>query len=175
MLELKEKIDNRLKGEVFLKVINSDGSIILEGHQNNLIVDNGLLVTASLLASDFTDYAITQFAFGDGTTAATSADTNLGGDYFRKIGIDTTLTGVFGNNIARIYWEVIFNNDIAGQTFEGAIGGVWPANTAFTIKEFGLYSTNDTLFNRLIWTGADLILNKGVKIEGFFQITISAN
>ena len=60
MISLHEKMKDGLQGEIFFKVYDSDDNIIYEGHQGNLVVDNGLLVTAGLLASNFDDYAITQ-------------------------------------------------------------------------------------------------------------------
>ena len=175
MLKLEEEIPKSgITGEIFLKMTDADGNVIREEHQKNLIVTNGLLVAAGVIAS-VPEYSISQFAFGDGTDVAVLGDEDLQGDYFRKIAIDSDLTGVFGSNVARVYWDVTYNDDIAGQTFEGGIGGVWPGGTAFTIKEFGLYATNDTLFNRLVWSGADLELNTGVKVEGYFQITITSN
>ena len=88
MIKIDETSSLTLKGELFIKLIDeSTNEIIYEEHQNNLIVDNGLLVMAGLLIGDNTNYEITQIAFGDSTTIALSSDQDLQGDYYRKIPI----------------------------------------------------------------------------------------
>lgn len=174
MIEFKENTNSILSGELFIKLIDTKtNKVILEESDKNLIVDNGLLTMAGLLTGNYVDYEITQMAFGDGTSPAISGDSDLRGDYYRKKGIDTTKTTIFGANIARIYWDIVFDDDIGGQTFEGGIGGAWSSGDTFTIREFGLYTANETLFNRLVWTGADLTMSSGIRLEGYFAITVT--
>lgn len=169
MLNLTDNIPQKqINGELFVKLINEHDEVIYEGNQKNLVVNNGFLILAGLVASDF-NYQISQFAFGDGTTTPLSSDEDMQGSNKRKLPINTSRTTIFGANTARVYWEIVFNDDIAGQDM-GATNP-WNATVSFTVKEFGLFSQNDTLFNRIVWSGPDLELSKGIKLEGYFAIT----
>jgi len=143
--------------------------------QNNQITTNGLLIIASMLAGRGS-YALTKMGFGDGTSMATSGDLELAGDYYRieSSFLDLGNTHTEGVNKAVIAWALDYNTDISGQIFITQTGSEeWPAGTSFTIKEFALFATNDTMFNRIKWTGPDLVMDTDVSLEGTFQITIS--
>ena len=172
MIILNELSQLKLSGELFVKLTKYD-KVIYEGNQKNLIVNGGFLTVANLLATNFTGNTIDTIGFGDGITAPVLSDTTLSGDYFKKIDIDTASTTVFGTNQARIYWDIDYDTDIGGQTFEGAVGGVWPDGDPFTIKEFGLFTDGDNLFNRIVWSGPNLIMDEGIRLEGYFIITTS--
>lgn len=169
---IKDKIDSLLKGELFLKMYK-DNELIFSEHRKNLIVNNSKTIVAGLLASKFTTYDISQIGFGDGTTVAISSDSDLSGDYTRKVTINTSNNIVFGSDIAQIHWSISYDTDISGQTFGGVIGGTWTPGDPFTIKEFGLFSTGNDMFNRIVWSGADLVMDEGIKLEGYFAITVS--
>lgn len=171
-ITINESSQLNLSGELFVKLTKQD-KVIYEGNQQNLIVNSGFLTVANLLAGNFSGYTISKIGYGDGITAPALSDTTLSGDYFRKIGIDTGETAVFGANQARIYWDIDYDTDIGGQTFEGAVGGVWTDGDPFTIKEFGLFTDGDNLFNRIVWGGPDLIMDEGIRLEGYFIITTS--
>ena len=172
MLNFKEEAKANITGELFIKMYRHD-ELIYEGKDTNLVVNNGLIILAGLLAGDFTNYEITQVGFGDGTTATDVNQQNLQGDYHRKKGIDSDKTTVFGANIAKIYWDITYGDDIGGQTFQGGVGGVWTDGDPFTIKEFGLFANNDDMFNRIVWSGPDLVMDTGIRLEGYFQIKVS--
>lgn len=169
---IKDNVRSILKGELHIKIFDHD-TLIFEGSEGNLIVNNSQTIVAGLIASDFTNYTISQVGFGDGTTATISSDTDLQGDYTKKKIVDTLSNIVFGANIAEVHWNINYDDDIRGQTFGGAIGGVWTDGDPFTIKEFGLFSTNNDMFNRIVWSGPDLVMDQGIRIEGHFAITVN--
>lgn len=172
ILNFKEEMEANITGELFIKMFRHD-ELIYEGNDTNLIVNNGLIILAGLLAGDFTNYTISQLGFGDGTDVTDVNQQNLQGDYHRKVNTDADKTTVFGANIAKIYWDIDYDTDIGGQTFGGGIGGVWTDGDPFTIKEFGLFATNNDMFNRIVWSGPDLVMDSGIRLEGYFSITVS--
>jgi hypothetical protein len=172
MIEIKDESSSILKGELHIKMFDRD-ELIFEGSERNLVVDNSQIIVTGLIASDFANYTISQIGFGDGTTPAISGDAILQGDYTRKKDADIGDNVIFGANIAQVYWNVDYDNDIGGKTFEGGIGGTWTDGDPFTIKEFGLFSTNNNIFNRIVWTGPDLVMDVGIQIEGHFAITVN--
>ena len=172
MIEIKDNAKSILKGELHIKIFQYN-KLIFEGSEDNLIVNNSQTIVAGLIASEFENYTISQIGFGDGTVPATSGDTDLQGDYIRKKDNDEEKNIVFGANVAQVHWNVDYENDISGKIFEGAVGGYWTDGDPFTIKEFGLFSTNNDMFNRIIWTGPDLVMDEGIRIEGYFAITVN--
>jgi hypothetical protein len=151
------------------------GEFCWHHEQDNQITTNGLLIIASMLAGQGS-YSLTQMGFGDGTTLALSGDTGLDGDYYRisDTFIDTGNTTTSSYNKAIIAWALNYNTDIADQLFFTKTGSaVWPIGTAFTITEFALFATNNTMFNRIKWTGPDLVMDTDISLDGSFQITIS--
>jgi len=172
MIEIKERSRTILKGELHIKIYDHD-KLIFEGSEDNLIVNNSQTIVAGLIIGNFDSYTISKIGFGDGTTVPVSSDTDLQGDYTKKKTIDSDKNIIFGANIAEVHWNIDYNNDIGGQTFDGAIGGIWTDGDPFQIKEFGLFSTDDDLFNRIVWSGPDLIMDQGIRIEGHFAITVN--
>lgn len=171
MIGINENKNLKLFGEVFLTMKDKSGNIVFEAHQKNLIVNNGLFIVASLLASDFGNYAMSKFGFGDGTTTPDVNDNTLQGTNKNIKGIDTVNTSTFGADKARIYWNISYDDDIGGQDMGGT--NPWPIGTPFTIKEFGIFAENNDLFNRIVWVGPDLVMDEGIQLEGYFQITVS--
>ena len=172
MIEFKDTTSTILKGELHIKMFRHD-KLIFEGSERNLIVNNSRTIVAGLIASDYDNYGISQIGFGDGTSTAVSGDTELQGDYTKKKGIDVEKNIIFGANVAQVYWNIDYDIDISGKIFEGAVGGYWTDGEPFTIKEFGLLSTNNNLFNRILWSGPDLVMDEGIQIEGYFAITVN--
>jgi len=169
MINFNENIG--LNGEINLKLIDkSKNKIIYRGRQHNLIVENGKFILANLLIGNFADYEITKIGFGDGTTAAVSGDLDLEGPNKGKGDVISSNSSTSSNTIANIYWEIDYDTDIAGQDLD--LTNPWIVGNPFTITEFGLFTVNDTLFNRLIWTGPDLVMDENMKLEGDFKITI---
>lgn len=166
---IPEILRKPLRGELFLTMYKGKKRLFSH-NQCNMIVNNGLLVMANLLASNFTDFQISQIGFGDGTTDPAVTDQDLQGDLKSKKAIDSVKTTTYGSNKARIYWSIIYNDDISGIDLGS---GVWPAGDSFTITEFGLYTANNTLFNRIVWNGPDLVMDTDITLEGYFQITVS--
>lgn len=172
MIEINDNFQKIFSGELFLKQYYDD-KLIMEHSQKNLIVNNSQTIVAGLIASLFSSYTISQIGFGDGTSTAVSGDEILQGDYTRKKSIDSENNVVFGANIAQVHWNIDYDTDIAGQTFGGGVGGVWTDGDPFIIKEFGLFSTSDDMFNRIVWTGPSLVMDERIKLEGYFAITVS--
>lgn len=173
MITIPELFKKGLSGQLFLKMYKH-GELIMEENQSNLIVNNGLLVMAKLLAADFTNGEIDTLGFGDGNVAPTISDQDLeavisAGNY-NKIPTDATNTTTIGANQSKIYWEIVYDDDISGQDM-GATNP-WTPGDPFTITEFGLFAANGDMFNHIQWTGPDLVMDTGIKLEGFFLITI---
>jgi hypothetical protein len=160
----------KIKGELFANVYKN-GKFLYQHHQSNLIVDTGLVVMANFLVGDFSNYEITQLGFGDGIGASQSSMLDMTGTNKRKLPIDSILTVPVISNIAKIYWAINFDADIAGQDMGGT--NPWPAATDFTIKEIALFTANETMFNRILWDGPTLTLNTGIEFSGYFQITVT--
>ena len=171
MIGLIETKNLKLFGEVFLAMKDKSGETLFEAHQKNLIVNNGFFIVANLLAGNFSNYSMTKFGFGDGTTTPSVSDNDMGGTNKKIKGIDTVNTTTFGADKARIYWNIIYDDDIADQDMGGT--NPWPVGTPFTIKEFGIFAENEDLFNRIVWAGPDLVMDDGIRLEGYFQITVS--
>lgn len=173
MLEIKDECGSILKGELHIKMFDYD-ELIFEGSDKNLVVDNSQIIITGLIASDFTNYTISQIGFGDGTTPVTSGDTILQGDYAKKKVADIEDNVVFGANIAKVYWTIDYSADIGDKWFgDGSTPDTWIAGEPFTIKEFGLFSTNNNMFNRIVWSGPDLVMDTGIRLEGHFAITVN--
>jgi len=165
----------KVMGEMFC-TMKKKGIPLWSHNQKNQIVTGGLYILAAHLANYGDNYNITKLGFGTGTTAPTSSDASLKGQHFR-VGdfVDDGRTTTDGINKALIYWTVDYNADIENQIFQVQGGGsyTWPVGTSFTIEELGLFSTAGAIFNRIVWTGPDLIMDTDMVLDGYFKLTMS--
>lgn len=155
------------------------GEFMFKHTQTNLIVNSGLLIIAKLIASQFANGEITNVKFGDGTGSGSDApvvsDVAMKSDNWFDKTLDKNLSLTTGANMAKIYWEVTYDDDIL--VVNGAIdySSGFPTGSPFTIKELGLFSANDDMFNRIKWTGPDLVMEDGIKLEGYFTFEVTTS
>ena len=156
-----------------------DGVLLWEHTDKNLIVNSGLLIIAKLIASQFADGEITNVKFGDGSGDGSDvpipSDVIIKSDNWFDKTLDKNLSLTTGANLAKVYWEVIYDDDI--KVVNGAItySSGFPTDSPFTIKELGLFSANDDMFNRIKWTGPDLVMEDGIKLEGYFTFEVTTS
>jgi len=170
-LDIQENKINLIEGILSLKLYDKNRNLLFERSQNNQIVNNGVRIVCKLIGSFFDSDKIANIGFGDGDTVVSITDQNLSGANKRVIPLQLDLNQLSGPDKIRVYWAIDFDNDIAGQNF-GTITE-WPADTPFNVKEFGIFTSNMDMFNRLVWSGPELTLYSGMKIEGFFTFKIT--
>lgn len=132
-----------LKGIFVLDIINaSTGEIIEHYEDNNLVVNNGRQIVMQLLGSADTNKKLAKLGVGTNGTAPAGNNTALTGSYIKNLGAVTypTISSV------RFAWSL----------------GAGEAN-GIAIREFGILSTDNTLFARkvreVINKNSDIILN----------------
>lgn len=168
-MNIKDNLNNMLKGEIFFNAYKDD-KFLYSYKKSNLVVNNSKLIVAGLLAGIYNAHEITKISIGDGTTPPQLTDQTLEGPNFRTITIrNREKNSVVGSQIAKIWWYIDYNEDILGKDFVGT--PVWTG--PFTITEMGLLSASGTLFNRIIFTDIDIVMDRGIKLEGYFSITVS--
>lgn len=137
---MTEKIEN-LKGSFYLEVIKN-GIVIEKYTDNNLVVNGGRSSVMALLGSGTTAKQLTKLAVGTNGTA--------------PAGGNTAITGAFTKNLGTVSFPTI-----SSVKFDFSIGAS-EAN-GIAIAEFGLLSTDNTLFARkvreVINKNSDIILN----------------
>ena len=117
------------RGELVIEVQTPEGKKVEEHRYENLVVNNGKAIMAHLLAGDTpTTYAITQMAFGTGTTTPAVTDASLAA----AITPVKTVTADYPDSTS-----VRFTATLASDE----------CNT-FPIAEAGLYSDSQGMFSR---------------------------
>jgi hypothetical protein len=117
----------RPKGVFEFKILRS-GVTVREYTKNNLVVDGAYFQMARLLAGDVTGRSVTKIGIGTGGDDPDPSDTALTGQYLR------TVSGYEypADCRVKINWVI--------PTNEG---------NGIAIKEFGLFTTDGTLFSRI--------------------------
>lgn len=133
-------------GEVHLKVYDK-GILVAEYTENNLIVNVGKQSLATLLGSADTDKKVTKIGFGTSGAVTAGANTSLENPFSKALD-GVTYSGT----------SVLF--EYALETTE---------NNGVTIREFGLFSADDTLFSRIVRNP----INKtsDIRLSGTWKIT----
>lgn len=137
---MTEKIEN-LKGKFYLEIVKN-GVIIEKYTDNNLVVNGGRSSVMALLGSGTVAKQLTKIAVGTNGTA--------------PAGGDTAITGAFTKSLGTVSFPTISSVKFDFSILAGEANGI-------AIAEFGLLSTDDTLFARktreVINKNSDIILN----------------
>lgn len=136
----------KIKGTVVLEIFK-DGELIKTETQKNLVVYLGLQTLAILLSAGTSGRVVTKIGFGTG-----SAEPALG---------DTGLTSAFVKSLASYAYpnqnQVAFGFTLAQSEANGT-----------TIREMGLLSTNNTLFNRIV--RQPIVKDSSISLSGTWTI-----
>jgi hypothetical protein len=152
--------------------VRKAGEIIEQYEDHNLIVNNAKLLMAHLIAGDTTGKFITNIAFGTNGTTPTPDDTMITNPFSKPVngvtypgyiteevnwgpvlGLPTDLTTEWLGYQVQFNWELLTSED-NGQA----------------IREFGLLSGNQTLFNRKT-RNSPINKEPDISIEGSWIIT----
>lgn len=135
------------KGSVFIQIWDKDGKLIDEIQQDNLIVNVGKQGLARLLGAADTDKRVSKIGFGtDGTTAA---------------GSNTSLTNVYSKAVN----GVTYSGTSAVFSYSLELN----ENNGVSIREFGLFTDDDTLFSRI--TRNAINKTSDIRLTGTWTIT----
>jgi hypothetical protein len=134
------------KGTVYLKVYKG-GELIEDSVQDNLIVNVGKQSLAKLLGSADTQKRVANIGFGTASTPPAGSQTSLENPFTKA------LDGVayFGTSV--------------GFTFTLAES----ENNGVTIREFGLFSVDGTMFSRIVRN--PIAKTSDIRLEGGWNIT----
>ena len=141
-----------IKGLFHIELKSSDGSIIDTYTNHNLVVNGGkALLAHSLVGSDIDNKKISKFGVGDSIAVSSGDMIGLQGtNIFKKVIVGYEFP-VY--NQAKINFEV----------------GLTEAN-GIDIKEFGLFSADGTLFNRVTWN-KNVLKSSSFALSGYFLIS----
>lgn len=137
-----------LKGSVFLQIWNSKGELLEEITQDNMIVNTGKQSAARLLGSADPDKRVNAIGFGTSGVAVNSSDVDLGAQVFAK-----ALNGVTYSGTSAIFDYSLELSEANGNT----------------IREFGLYTDDATLFARI--TRNAINKTSDIRLTGTWTIT----
>lgn len=135
------------KGTVFLQVWNAKGDLIEEITQENLIVNVGKQALAYLLGSANSNKKVVEIGFGTSGVGAAGADTYLTNNYQKALD-GVTYSGT----------SVVFAYSLGLSE-----------NNGITIREFGLFTDDDTLFSRI--TRNAINKTSDIRLTGTWTIT----
>ena len=134
------------KGEVHLKVYDN-GVLVAEYTDNNMIVNVGKQSLAALLGSADADKKVSQIGFG--TSGAITAGTN------------TSIENPFVKALDGVTYSG------TSVTFEYALET--NENNGVTIREFALFSDDDTMFSRIVRNPINKTAD--IRLSGTWKIT----
>ncbi len=135
------------KGEVLLQIWDKDGALIDEIKGENLIVNVGKQSLASLLGAATSAKRVSKIGFGTSGTATAGGDTSL------QSGFIKALDGVTYSGTSAIFEYALELNEYNGNT----------------IREFGLFSNDDTLFSRIVRNPIEK--TNQIRLTGTWKIT----
>jgi hypothetical protein len=141
---MNEKIS--AKGAFHLKVYKG-GVLIEDIIQDNLIVNVGRQSLARLLGEALTGKRVTQIGFGTAATPVAGTQTALENPFFK------VLDGV----------------SYAGTTVSFPYTLDESENNGVTIREFGLFSNDNTMFSRIVRN--PIAKTSDIRLEGVWSIT----
>jgi hypothetical protein len=157
---------------IFKMTVRKAGKIIEHYEDHNLIVNNAKLLMAHLIAGDTTGKFITNIAFGTDGTPPTPDDTRITNPFSKPV----SSVSYPGYLTEEVNWGPILGlpNDLTTEWLGYQVQFNWELLTSEDngqgIREFGLLSGNETLFNRKtrdnpIYKASD------ISIEGSWIIT----
>jgi len=135
------------KGEVLLQIWNKDGELIDEINGENLVVNVGKQSLALLLGDADPDKRVSQIGFGTSGTATAGGDTSLQSAFIKA------LDGVSYSGTSTIFEYALELNEYNGNT----------------IREFGLFTQDSTLFSRIIRNPIEK--TNQIRLTGTWKIT----
>lgn len=136
------------KGTVFLQIFNAKGELIEETTKDNLIVNVGKESLARLLGAATTGKKVTKIGFGTVGTDPVGGNTANLGEVVNK-----ALNGVSYSGTSAVF-------DYSLELSEG---------NGNTIREFALYSNDNTLFARITRSGINKTAD--IRLAGTWTIT----
>lgn len=136
------------KGTVHLQIWNAKGELIEEVTHNNLIVNSGRRALAQLLGSANPDKRVNIIGFGSSGTPVSGTDGALANEVYTKALNAVTYSGT----------SVIFDYSLELNEANGE-----------TIREFGLYTDDSTLFSRI--TRNAINKTSDIRLTGTWTIT----
>jgi hypothetical protein len=157
---------------MFKMTVRKAGEIIEQHEDHNLIVNNAKLLMAHLVGGDTTGKCITHIAFGTNGTPPTPDDTMITNPFFKPI---STVTYP-GYLTEEVNWGPILGlpGDLKTAWLGYQVQFDWKLLTSedngHAIREFGLVSGNQTLFNRKTRTNP-IHKESDISIEGLWIIT----
>lgn len=131
-----------------MQIWNSEGELLEEIKQDNMIVNVGKQGAARLLGSADPDKRVNQICFGTSGVPTTSSDADLGAQVFGK-----ALNGVTYSGTSAIFDYSLELSEANGNT----------------IREFGLYTDDATLFARI--TRNAINKTPDIRLTGTWTIT----
>lgn len=135
------------RGEMTLEIWNKNGELLDKSVDKNLIVNLGKQSLAALLGSATFYKTIGLIGFGTSITPTTGGDTDLENVFSKAIdGVSYTGTSV----VFEYSLELTENNGV-------------------TIREFGLYTLDETLFSRLVRSPINKTAE--IRLTGTWKIT----
>lgn len=135
-----------VKGAVHLKVYKG-GVLIEDVTQDNLIVNVGRQSLARLLGEADSDKRVSNIGFGTASTPVAGTQTSLENPFLKA------LDGV----------------SYAGTTASFQFTLAESENNGVTIREFGLFSNDNTIFSRIIRN--PIAKTSDIRLEGVWSIT----
>jgi hypothetical protein len=135
------------KGRVHLKIYNANGDLLSETLEDNLIVNLGRASMASLLGAATAGKRIANIGFGTDSSPA--------------VGANTTLTSSYTKPIDGVTYS--------GSTAQFAYSLGLIENNGVTLREFGLFCLDDTLFSRIVRNPIEK--TSDIRLEGTWSIT----
>lgn len=133
-------------GEVHLKVYDK-GVLVAEYTENNLIVNVGKQSLATLLGSANTNKRVTKIGFGTSGAVTAGTNTSIENPFVKA------LNGVTYSGTSAVF-------EYALETTE---------NNGVTIREFALFSADDTLFSRIVRNPINKTAD--IRLSGTWKIT----
>jgi hypothetical protein len=149
-----ENINLKITGQFHAEVIDTtNNTIVSEINQKNLVVKSGLDLISHLLVDDATKI-ISKFKAGDSNSISVKLMTDLQGA--GKTGLLDIVSYEYPSSS-----RVKVNFELAKTEGNG-----------ITIREFGLFTEDDVMFNRVVWD-TEFAKTSTYKITGYFLITIN--
>lgn len=150
---IKENLP-KILGRLHLDIIQNE-SIVYSWESNNTIVNSGLELLCSLLANiDTTNKKISKFGVGN-------SDVNTDKDLHYALQGSQQFIGLLTDTSLPSFNQVRFDFEMS---YDDGYG--------IEFKEFGLYSQDEVLFNRVLYTGSPIIKTNYFAIKGYFLLNL---
>lgn len=142
---MKESIT--AKGRVSLRIYDANDNLLESIEQENMVVNVGKQSLASLLGAATTDKRVSQIGFGTAATPTSSAQTSIENPFVKALD------------------AVNYSGSTVAFDYSLALG----ENNGVTIREFALFSDDDTMFSRIVRN--PIVKTSDIRLEGTWSIT----